>query len=73
MGPSTLLPRHSVPFTYTGPSGFSSPRVSPTSPTRPFWVDVMRSRDCTATVNTNPQYRSAPTVNEPISQGEMSI
>ena len=57
----TLRPRHSAPFTKTGPSGSSSPRVSPTSPTSPRWVEVRRSRDCTATVRPNPQYRRAPT------------
>ena len=47
-------PRHIAPFTYTGPSGASRPRASPTRPISPRWVATIRSRDCIATVSPNP-------------------
>jgi len=73
IGPFIVRPRHIAPLTNTGPSGLSSPRVSPTRPTSPTWVEAIRSRDCTATVRPNPQYRTAARVVNPISHGDTSI
>ena len=66
-GPLPERARQSAPFTSTPPSGFSSLRVSPTSPTSPTCAVRTRSRALSATVKPKPNNRNPLTVSSEIS------